>query len=53
VADLGEFAELVLLLSIAICPAVLFATGCHELSKWYWSKELVRARARHPSRERL
>ena len=42
VTRLAEFAELVLLVTVYASPAVLFATGCHELARWYWSREAIR-----------
>ena len=42
VTRLAEFAELVLLVTVFASPAVLFATGFHELARWYWSREAIR-----------
>ena len=40
--QLAEFAELLVLVTVHVSPAVLFATGCHELARWYWSREAIR-----------
>ena len=39
---LTEFGELLILLTVHVSPAVLFATGCHELARWYWSRQAIR-----------
>ena len=39
---LTEFGELLILLIVHVSPAVLFATGCHELARWYWSRQAIR-----------
>ncbi len=39
---LTEFAELLILVTVHASPAVLFATGCHELARYYWSRQAIR-----------
>ena len=39
---LTEFAELLILVTVHVSPALLFATGCHEIARWYWSREAIR-----------
>ena len=33
-----EFLILCLAVTVAMSPAILFACGCSELSRWYWSR---------------